>query len=200
MSIAMESVHFSYPDGTAVLSDFSLTLPDTGALCLSGPSGCGKTTLLRLLAGLEIPQSGRIVGLEGRRVAFVFQEDRLLPWATARENVSIVLGGKEAGACADEWLRLVGLSGAEDRRPGELSGGMRRRVALARALAYPADLLLLDEPFTGLDKALWRSIAEMMARDNGRRLILLVSHNPEEARRLGAASLPLSGPPLHMNV
>lgn len=212
MAIALQQVDFAYPDGTAVLRDFSLILPAQGTVCLFGPSGCGKTTLLRLLAGLETPQSGRIEetaaercrphGKNGAvsplRVSMVFQENRLLPWDTALENVASVLEGTDASDRAMGWLERVGLAEAAGKRPSELSGGMQRRVAIARALAYPSDLLILDEPFAGLDEGLWTSIAALIASGSAVRPTVLVTHVREEAEAMGARILRLDGPPLRI--
>lgn len=212
MAIALQQVDFAYPDGTAVLRDFSLILPAQGAVCLFGPSGCGKTTLLRLLAGLETPQSGRIEetaaercrphgkngAVSSLRVSMVFQENRLLPWDTALENVASVLEGADASDRAMGWLERVGLAEAAGKRPSELSGGMQRRVAIARALAYPSDLLILDEPFAGLDEGLWTSIAALIASGSAVRPTVLVTHVREEAEAMGAHILRLDGPPLRI--
>ena len=131
-----------------VLRDFSAVVPLEGVTVLRGPSGVGKTTLFRLLLGLEQPDSGEIRGMQGRKPAVVFQEDRLIPWASALENVSFVSNEQTAEEC----LRMLGLGDSLHLLPRELSGGMQRRVALARALAFHGDILFLDEPFTGLDE------------------------------------------------
>ena len=131
-----------------VFDRFSAEIPLDGNTVLRGASGSGKTTLLRLLAGLLEPDGGEMRGLEGLRAAVVFQEDRLLPWYTALENVALVSDERRAV----EILQRLGLAEAVDEKPAALSGGMRRRVAIARALAYGGDVLLLDEPFAGLDE------------------------------------------------
>lgn len=185
-----------YGDQT-IFEDFSLTFPAEKTVCLFGPSGCGKTTLLHCIAGLEPLSSGKVVGA-ARRISFVFQEDRLLPWATAEENVAAVLSGrrKETLACAREWLRKAGLSGAEGKRPAQLSGGMRRRASIVRALAYGGDLLLLDEPFRALDaESKERMISLIQTEASGKRQIL-VTHDETEARRLADVICVLNGPPM----
>lgn len=161
-------------DGMTVLNDVSFTLPATGCVVLQGPSGCGKTTLLRVLAGLLKPQSGMITGLEERRISFVFQEDRLLPWCTAKENIALV----SDETTADGLLAAVDLSDAAHELPAALSGGMRRRVAIARALSYAQDVLLLDEPFNGLDQHLRSEMAQLI--QSHAKLIILVTHDRED--------------------
>jgi NitT/TauT family transport system ATP-binding protein len=164
---------------------------------LVGPSGCGKTTVLRLLAGLEKASAGRVSGLEARQVAMVFQENRLLPWETALEN-AVTTAGTAVGASAADWLTGLGLADSLHRRPAELSGGMKRRVAIARALAAPHDLLLLDEPFAGLDEPAWRDAAERICATNPGRLTVLVTHLPDQAVAMGAVVVRLAGPPLRL--
>lgn len=112
---------------------------------------------------MEKPDKGRLTGLEGKRTAMLFQEDRLLPWLSVLENVAVVLEGPDARARAADWLELVGLADAAHKRPAALSGGMRRRAALARAQAVQPDVLLLDEPFSGVDEASWRELAGYIA-------------------------------------
>ena len=118
-------------DGVRVLEHLNLTLPDSGLVCIFAPSGTGKTTLLNLFCGLLKPDSGRIEGLEDRKFAYVFQEDRLVPQLTARENIRLVMEQPD-----DQWIcqmmEQLGLAGWEDALPQELSGGMQRRVAIAR--------------------------------------------------------------------
>jgi ABC-type nitrate/sulfonate/bicarbonate transport system ATPase subunit len=171
-------VSFSYGD-KQVLSHCDLTLPDQGITALSGPSGCGKTTLLRLLAGLEQPDSGTIEA--PRRTAFLFQENRLLPELTAAQQVALVLPPE---ADPMPWLALAELETEANALPEQLSGGMQRRLALARCLAFGRDreLLLLDEPFTGVDEA---RIERLMERLRQLHLpVLLCAH---DARSLSLA-------------
>ena len=179
-----------------VLADFSLSLPETGTVALMGPTGCGKTTLLRVLSGLLEPQSGRVCGLAGKRVAVLFQEDRLLPWLSARDNVAAVREKGET-ARAEQALRDVGLpENAFGKRPAELSGGMRRRVALARLLAYGGDVWLLDEPFKGLDADSRARVMQTVKRAGQGKLIVLVTHEKAEAQALSERIVTLAGPPL----
>ncbi len=195
MNPALMHVDFAYGP-LRILEDVSLVFPEKGVVCLSGPSGCGKTTLLRLLAGLEQPARGQIGGMTGRKIAAVFQEDRLLPWMTALDNVALALpGGLRLNRDrAAEALALVGLAEQGALFPSDLSGGMKRRVAIARALASDADIWLLDEPFTGIDPQLRDRIASLLRRRAEQALLVLVTHIEEEARLLGAHILPLSPP------
>ena len=192
MSVILTGVCAGYGPEKPVLTDFSLTLPEAGTVAVMGPSGRGKTTLLRVLSEQLKPTAGKISGMEGKGVSMVFQEDRLLPWRTAIENVISVLPGKDRGAdreLALLWLNQMELSDAVDELPGALSGGMRRRVALARACAYGGDILLLDEPFKGLDAALKERVANAIKK--AAPLILMVSHDREEAALMDAVTIEL---------
>ena len=150
--ISVSHLTLSYGE-KRVLEEFSLTLPERGVTVLSGPSGCGKTTLLRCLAGLERPRSGRIQAPPPRETSLLFQEDRLFPWRTVEQHLMDVLP-QSRWAEVPRWLALAELTGEEGSFPASLSGGMRRRLALVRALALASlgcSALLLDEPFTGVD-------------------------------------------------
>ena len=149
--IEIKNLSFSYGE-KEIFRDFSLNIPKHGITALQGPSGLGKTTLLRLLGGLETPAAGEILGLSPRECAFLFQENRLLPWRTAVQQLTDVMPRPDRER-ARELLALVELDGEEERWPRELSGGMCRRLALGRCLALGCDVLLLDEPFAGVDPA-----------------------------------------------
>lgn len=168
-----------------VLRDFSLSLGQGEQLCLIGPSGQGKSTVLNLAAGLLLPDRGS-VSRATDRISYVFQEDRLLPWLSARQNVALVSGSEEAA----RWLCALGLGDFLDALPSSLSGGMARRVAIARALAYPADLYLFDEPFKGLDEQTLHAVLGVVKKAIFGKTALFVSHNPEE---LGLPTLLLPG-------
>lgn len=197
MELEIKNVKKSFQEKT-VLDGFSLKFPSSGTVCLFGPSGCGKTTLLNCIAGLMKPDAGEILGIDGCKISYLFQEDRLLPWITAGENVAAVLrGGAERNAeRAGEWLKRVGLSGEAEKRPSELSGGMRRRVSIARALAYGGDLYLLDEPFRALDEKSKFGIIDLFQRETESALKILVTHDAREAESLADIVYILSGPPL----
>lgn len=179
MSIVVEQLTVSF-SGQPVLRDLSFDLPDTGVVGIFGPSGCGKTTLLKCLAGLCVPDSGRISGTAGRRISMVFQENRLLPWASALANVGFVVGDDRQKAW--DALAEMELDAVADKLPGKLSGGMQRRVAIARALAYGGDILLLDEPDAGLDEALAVRVMQKLTAAWRGKLILLVTHDSTLAK------------------
>ena len=185
---------------TFAIDRLSLRVPKGQLCCLVGASGCGKTTLLNLIAGLDRPQNGSI-RIDGQP-ALLFQEAALFPWLTARDNIELALrlrgvSRRARQARADELLHLVHLEDFGDRRPHELSGGMRQRVAVARALAQEARVLLMDEPFGALD-----AITRDILHDELERLwiqehltILFVTHNVREAVRLGERVHVLSSRP-----
>ncbi len=177
-----------------VLDRFSLKVPGEGITALRGPSGCGKTTLLRCLAGLERPQGGGFFGVSPRETALLFQEDRLLPWRTAEQHITDVLPRPRRGE-AGRWLTFVELEGEEKAYPPQLSGGMGRRLALARCLALGGKLYLLDEPFSGVDPA---RAARIMGRLRELQApVLLVSHE-ETVPALADRVIDLDGPPLRV--
>ncbi len=185
----LKNIDFSYGEKT-VLKNFSLSLPEKGVICLFGASGLGKTTVLRLMAGLETPRAGSIEGFENKRITFIFQEDRLLPWRTAKENVALALGNApDAEGKAVRWLGALGLENDVDRYPDEMSGGMCRRVSAARALAPESDVILADEPFTGLDEKNRIALAKLFAEKAEKELVVIVTHSEEEAAMLNAESV-----------
>ena len=158
-----------------VLRGQELTVPAHGRIALMGPSGCGKTTLLRVLAGLQKPDSGS-VRVDAARLAFVFQEPRLLPWRTAAQNVNAVLSDTAATLPeAETWLRRLGLDEAGALYPSELSGGMQQRRP---------EVLLLDEPFKAMDEALRAQVIETVAAHLDGAAVVLATHSEAEARAL----------------
>ncbi|WP_270353689.1 ABC transporter ATP-binding protein [Microbacterium testaceum] len=190
-AVGIEGVSKRFGAGPVVLDDITLDIAPGQFVCLLGASGCGKSTLLNLIAGLDRPTVGAIrTPAEGSAV--MFQESALMPWLTARRNVELALRlrGVPRSHRRDEALALldtVNLADAADKRPHELSGGMRQRVALARALAQDRPVLLMDEPFAALDaitRDLLHEELERVWRATGR-TIVFVTHNVREAVRLG---------------
>lgn len=188
-------------NGLLALDNVSLSVGQGEFVCMLGASGCGKSTLLSLVAGLDSPTTGRI-GTEGRRIAMMFQEPALFPWLTVSANVEMAMrvqgvAKRERRTRAAEFLEIVHLGGFGDKRPHELSGGMRQRVSLARALAQDADVLLMDEPFGALDamtRDLLHDELERIWRERGLS-VLFVTHNVREAVRLGDRVVLLSSRP-----
>jgi NitT/TauT family transport system ATP-binding protein len=184
-----------------VLQGVDLTVAPGEFVCLLGASGCGKSTLLNLIAGLTEPTTGSIE-VSAQRPALMFQEPALLPWLTAAGNVELALKARGVGRSArrteaQRLLGLVNLSGAEDKRVHELSGGMRQRVALARSLAQDSSVLLMDEPFAALD-AITRDVLHeelVRLRESQDLTVLFVTHNVREAVRLGDRVVLLSSRP-----
>lgn len=175
-----ENVTKKYEKNT-VLNNFSFSIADQEKVVLSGKSGIGKTTLIRLICGLERADSGRLYGYDKREIAYMFQEHRLLPFATAYENVTAVTdANKDADARARDLLEELELGNDLDKMPDEMSGGMKQRVSLARALIYDKPVLILDEPFAALDEAVKRKAAQMIRRESVDKTVILVSHNADD--------------------
>lgn len=175
-------------DGKPALQGFSATLPAGRVSCIMAPSGGGKTTLLRILLGLEAADSGEVHGLAGLRLSAVFQEDRLLENLSPVANIRLVNPRRPRGEVLAA-LAAVRLSGCADQPARELSGGMRRRVAILRALLAEWDVLLLDEPFKGLDEETKACVLAFVRRAVEGRTAVLVTHDAAEARALGAAQI-----------
>ncbi len=169
-------------DTKTVFDSLSVTLPSGQTTAVMGASGSGKTTMLRLLAGIISPDSGNVTR-ETDSISFMFQDTALLPWLTAAENVNLVLSDtKRTMPVAEQWLARVGLADECNAFPSTLSGGMRQRVALARALAVDADLLLLDEPFRGLDESLREQMLDLIQTARQGKTTVLVTHDKRDLR------------------
>ena len=177
--------------GKAVLSGFSYEFESGRRYAVTGASGVGKTTLLRLICGLLRPDAGRVEVAEGARVRAVFQEDRLLPWRTVIENVKLEDGDAEY---ARELLSELGLAEEADAFPAALSGGMSRRVAIARALCAKPDVLLLDEPFNGLDPDMKARAAALIFDKMRGKTVVTVAHDADAVAEYTDETLTLSAP------
>ena len=200
-AVRLTGVSKRFGQGPTVLDDVSLDVAQGEFLCLLGASGCGKSTLLNLIAGLDQPSSGS-VELPHGRAALMFQEAALLPWLTASQNVELALrlrgiGRRERRERATELLALVRLRDAGGKRVHELSGGMRQRVAMARALAQETGVLLMDEPFAALDAITRDVLHEELVRLRASQslTVVFVTHNVREAVRLGDRVVLLSSRP-----
>jgi NitT/TauT family transport system ATP-binding protein len=202
--------HFRRPDGTVypALGPISFDVPPGDFVAIVGPSGCGKSTLLGMVAGLTPPTAGEVL-VDGapvrdinRGVGFLFQDDALLPWRTVEQNIALGLklrgaGGAETRERVGEWVRRVGLEGFARHYPAQLSGGMRKRVAIAQALIYEPSIILMDEPFAHLD-AQARHIMQMDLMEltaGGGRTILFVTHDLDEAIALADTIIVLGAGP-----
>ena len=191
MDIRVENLHKAFAENT-VFAGFSHIFTEASRTCILGSSGCGKTTLLRLIAGLESPDSGAILGTEGKKISAVFQEDRLFMDLSAERNVLLTARTGFSRADARSLLGDLGLEARAVPVRG-FSGGMRRRVAIARALAADYDLLLLDEPCAGLDGDTRALALEIIRARSEGRTVLCVSHDAADAEKLDARILRLSG-------
>lgn len=187
----LENITKSFGD-KKVLENFTIDFPPGTVSCVMGKSGCGKTTLLHIAAGLLKPEQGIIID-DIPSKTMVFQDDRLLPWYNILKNITIHGVSQEIGR---HYLKAVGLAGQEDKKPGELSGGMKRRAAIARALAYGGDLYLLDEPCRGLDKETQKDIFSLLNKELQGKTGIIITHDQEEAKALSQWLVFTQGPPL----
>lgn len=197
--LKIENLSFSYQgskskSGYEVIKDLNLEIKDNEFICIIGPSGCGKSTLLKMLAGFEKPTSGRIMynGQEVKSVgyerAMVFQEDAVFPWLKVRDNVEYGLKVRNVPVEArkesvNKFIETVGLKGFEEAWPKELSGGMKKRVDLARVLANNPETILMDEPFGALDAMTKEMLQEELVKiwEKSKKTIVFVTHDIEEA-------------------
>ena len=189
--ITLRGVRKTFGD-QVVLDGLDLDLPAGAVTALMGPNGSGKTTIGRILLGLTAPDAGTVTGLDGARVAATFQEDRLCEQLTAEGNVRLVLDRAHAGD-AVATLRAAGLDDDALAKPArDLSGGQRRRVAIVRALVAPADVVVLDEPFKGLDTAARERLLALVRERCAGRPVLLITHDAAEAAALDATVVTLA--------
>ena len=187
---------------TIALRDLNFRVASGEFVCLVGPSGCGKTTALRVLADLEAALSGTATLPEGRRKSVVFQEQSVLPWLTVEENVAYPLrvrgvSRRERLERTRPHLRMIGLEGFATALPHQLSGGMKQRVSVARALSEDADVLLMDEPFGALDEQTRLELQQELLRiwERERKTVLFITHSVDEALTLADRVLVMSQRP-----
>jgi len=208
-NLKVDDLHFSYNGALPIFEQFNLDVRPGEFLAVLGPSGCGKTTLLNLLSGFYFPDKGEVL-LRGQRMApedphlgYVFQSPNLFPWLTALGNVEFglkmegKLNAEDRRAKARHYLRLVGLAGFEDYLPARLSGGMKQRVSLARALVLEPHLLLMDEPFAALDAITRETMNDELLRlwDELGQTVVFITHDIDEAIYLSDRIVVLSRPP-----
>lgn len=187
--IVLRNLSKSYGENL-VISDLNLNIKSGVTTCLMGPSGCGKTTLLRLIAGLEKPDSGEIMS-EARKISYVFQEDRLSEDFSVISNIRFVVGKTMNSEDIRNLLKEFELGDVIDKPVRELSGGMKRRVAIARALSATYDLLILDEPLKGLDEKLKQHVMEVIKNHTKGKTVIYVTHDSTEADVMGARVITL---------
>ena len=185
MDIQLKHVTKHY-DGKQLFTDLNLTFSEGQINCLMGPSGSGKTTILNMLMGLTIPETGTITGLEGRKLSVVFQEDRLIEHWDALKNIRLVCGKEITQEAILRELAAVGIDESLTKPVRDYSGGMKRRVAIVRAMLAQSDLVILDEPFKGLDIECKKLVMDYVRNKTLGKTVILVTHDPEEAKQLGA--------------
>lgn len=196
----MKNIHKNFED-LLVLDNISVEFQENETTCILGPSGCGKTTLLNIIAGIMDKDRGEVIGFDGKKVSFVFQEDRLIDWKNVKDNISFVLEGRmdkgEIETNIDKYLKLVNLEKYKYYYPKRLSGGMRQRISILRAFAYPSELMLMDEPFKSLDVNNKQLIMDFFKelKDKENRTSIFVTHDVEEAINLADSIVILSDKP-----
>ncbi len=186
----LDKISFAYPE-QELFRNFSMDIPERAISCILGPSGCGKTTLLYLISRILNPSSGEISGFPEHSFSYIFQETRILPWRTVYQNIAFPLLDKMHPDMVREktqkFIQLVELSDYQDQYPSRLSGGMKQRIAIARAFAFPSKTILMDEAFQGLDLGLKNKVFEIFLRSwrEEPRTVIFVTHDLDEALYLG---------------
>lgn len=180
MDILMEKINKSYGD-KEVLRDFTTKFEEGTVTFITGESGIGKTSIIRILMGLESYQSGRISGLEGKKISVVFQDDCLCDKLSLDKNLSMVIDGQQVKEqYLDRLLGIFGLEGYRHKRVAELSGGMKRRLAILRAILYPHNLMIMDEPFKGLDEENKKLVMGQVGKSLVGKTAIIVTHDKTE--------------------
>jgi NitT/TauT family transport system ATP-binding protein len=203
MHLELKNICKDFGENT-LYKDFSTGFDEGRITCILGPSGCGKTTLLNIIGGIIKPESGNMVGLEGKAISYIFQDPRLLPWKTVKGNIDFVLDhslpARERENITERFIRLVELEKFSGYYPSRLSGGMRQRVSIARAFAYPSDIILMDEPLKGLDIVLKNNLIRTFSRiwETDKRTVIFVTHDVDESLLLSHEILVLSKAPVQI--
>lgn len=192
--IELKEVNKRYNENI-IFDNFSLNINDNEITTILGPSGCGKTTLLRMISGIDAVFEGKIIGIDPAKISFVFQEPRLLNWKSVYDNIAFVTNNKNV---IDEAIRLVDLEAEKDLYPKSLSGGMKQRVSIARAFAYPSQLLLMDEGFTGLDLKIKLELIEYFIKiwEKDQKTVVHITHDIDEALLLSDRVIQFSSNPV----
>ena len=204
MSLKIKNLNKSFQD-INLFQDFNIEIKENTISCILGPSGCGKTTLLNMISNTVKSDSGHFEGFNEKVISYIFQEPRLLPWKTVKENISFILKDKELSAkqnkIIDKYIRLVELDNFINYYPSKLSGGMKQRVAIARAFSYPSDLILMDEPLKALDLKLKLNLMKAFRRiwQFDKRTVIFVTHDIDEALLLGNEIYVFSKAPVNIN-
>lgn len=201
--MAMELKHISKQfDGNIVFKDFDISFREGVISCILGPSGCGKTTLLNMMGGVTAADGGDFNSLNGKRFSYIFQAPRLLPWKTVAENIGFVMDrnitASERQQKLDYLLQMVEMNHYAQYYPSQLSGGMAQRVSIARAFAIDSDVILMDEPFSGLDITLKKNIMERFVEiwKRDKRTVVYVTHDIDEALLLSDEIIVFSKAPV----
>jgi len=201
MSLEIKGLYKDF-DEISLFRDFSIGFTEGTITCILGPSGCGKTTLLNIIGNIIKPDRGTLAGFDGKVISYIFQDPRLLPWKTVKDNIEFVLSkdmpADEREKLTDRFIRLVELDGFAGYYPSKLSGGMRQRVSIARAFACYSDIILMDEPLKGLDIKLKLNLIETFSRiwQADKRTVIFVTHDVDEALLLGNEIVVLSQAPV----
>jgi len=190
MSLKIENLNKSFHD-INLFKDFNIEIQENTISCILGPSGCGKTTLLNIIGKTIQTDTGTLEGFENKKLSYIFQEPRLLPWKTVKENISFVLNEGNINDAKkeiiDRYIKLVELDNFANYYPSKLSGGMKQRVAIARAFSYPSDIILMDEPLKALDLKLKLNLMKAFRRiwQFDKRTVIFVTHDIDEALLIG---------------